>query len=82
MCLSFLFKPPQAIDKDRSLLYELRQIGITSQKGREKVWNDGIRTPLLQLLVEVQDHRILHVIVTGELCWIQFSGQTSQPNAL
>lgn len=67
MCLSVLFKLPWAIDKDHSLLCELCQIGITSIY-REKVWNDGIRTSMLQVSVEVQDHRILHAIVTVELC--------------
>lgn len=38
-----------------------------------------VRTSLLWFLVEVQDCRMLHVILNMELCWIQFSGLTSQP---
>lgn len=53
MSLSVLLKPQQAIDKDHSLPYELFWTGIMSISG-ENVWNGGIRTPLLELLVEVQ----------------------------
>lgn len=66
MSLSVFLKPQQAIDKDHSLPYELFWVGITSISG-ENVWNGGIRTSLLELLVEVQAHQVPHAVLTVQL---------------